>query len=159
MNKYIEQSIEARKNAFSLGFEINAEMQKKIDILFAEIEELGEKCKDVGEFEAEFAKSSLNQEYMDLFTETATRLASKQAVSQVAKSMVGGAIEGVARNMLSNVVPTRASVNQTACDAERKVPGLGDAIDFSQKASYVAHLGKMFGGGRRKRKEQDNEKK
>lgn len=55
------------------NFEINAEAQGKIDVLFAEIERLGAKCEDVGEFETEFAKSPLNQRYLDLFTEIATK--------------------------------------------------------------------------------------
>ena len=48
MDEYIKQSIDARRNAFSASFEISAKMQEKIDALFAEIEKLGAKCKDVG---------------------------------------------------------------------------------------------------------------
>lgn len=145
MDEYIKQSIDARKNAFSASFEISAEMQKKIDALFVEIEKLGAKCKDVGEFEAEFAKSPLNQKYMDMFTEIATESAGKQAAGQVAKSMATGAVEGIARNALGGVVPTRAAVHQKAYDEVRKVPGLGNAIDISEKASYAMYLGKLFG--------------
>ena len=151
MDEYIKQSIDARKNAFSASFEISTGMQKKIDALFAEIEKLGAKCKDVGEFEAEFSKSPLNQKYMDLFTEIATESAGKQVVGQVAKSMATGAVEGIARNALGGVVPTRASVHQKAYDEVRKVPGLGNAIDISEKASYAMHLGKLFG---KKKKEE-----
>ena len=145
MDEYIKQSIDARRNAFSASFEISAGMQKKIDALFAEIEKLGAKCKDVGEFEAEFAKSPLNQKYIDMFTEIATESAGKQAAGQVAKSMATGAVEGIARNALGGVVPTRAAVHQKAYDEVRKVPGLGNAIDISEKASYAMHLGKLFG--------------
>ena len=151
MDEYVKQSIDARKNAFSASFEISTEMQKKIDALFAEIEKLGAKCKDVGEFEAEFSKSPLNQKYMDMFTEIATRSAGKQAAGQVAKSMATGAVEGLARNALGNVVPTRAAVHQKAYDEVRKVPGLGNAIDIGEKASYAMHLGKLFG---KKKKEE-----
>ena len=151
MDEYIKQSIDARKNAFSASFEISAEMQKKIDALFLEIEKLGAKCKDVQEFEAEFSKSPLNQQYMDLFTEIATESAGKQAAGQVVKSVATGAVEGVARNALGGVVPTRASVHQKAYDEVRKVPGLGNAIDISEKASYAMHLGKLFG---KKKKEE-----
>ena len=55
MDKYIKQSIDSRKSAFSASFKINADMQKKIDTLFDEIEKFGAKCKDVGEFETKFA--------------------------------------------------------------------------------------------------------
>ncbi len=152
MDEYIKQSINARKNAFSASFAVSAKMQKKIDELFAEIEKLGLKCKDVGEFEAEFSKSPLNQKYMDLFTEIATESAGKQAAGQVAKSMATGAVEGIARNALGGVVPTRASVHQKAYDEVRKVPGLGDAIDIGEKAGYAMHLGKLF-----KKKKQDDD--
>ena len=39
---------------------------------------------------------------------------------------------------------TRAAAHQKAYDAARSVPGLGDAIDIAEKASYAAHLGKLF---------------
>ena len=141
MDKLIKQSIDARKNAFSASFEIDAEMQKKIDALFVEINKLGEKCKDAGEFETEFQKSPLNQKYMDLFTEIATKGATKNAM----KGAAIGAVESVAEQALRNVVPTRAAVHQKAYDEARKIPGVGDAIDAAEKASYVGHLAKLFG--------------
>ena len=153
MDEYIKQSIKSRKDAFSMSFEVSEKMQKKIDALFLEIEKLGVKCKDVQEFEAEFQKSPLNQQYMDLFTEIATESAGKQAAGQVAKSMATGAVEGLARNALGNVVPTRAAVHQKAYDEVRKVPGLGNAIDIGEKASYAMHLGKLF----KSRKKKDDE--
>ncbi|MBQ9484887.1 hypothetical protein IJU85_02170 [Candidatus Saccharibacteria bacterium] len=151
MDENIKQSIRSRKDAFSMSFQVSEKMQKKIDALFLEIEKLGAKCKDVQEFEAEFSKSPLNQQYMDLFTEIATESAGKQAAGQVAKSMATGAVEGIVRNALGGVVPTRASVHQKAYDEVRKVPGLGNAIDISEKASYAMHLGKLFG---KKKKEE-----
>ena len=160
MDKNIKQSIDARKNAFSASFEVDAEMQGKIDALFVEIEKLGDSCKDVGEFEAEFSKSPLNQRYLDLFTEIATSSIARTAAPKVPlkgvdKMVAGGVAVGVAESVadqaLRNVVPTRAAVHQKAYDEVRKVPGLGDAIDISEKASYVAHLGKLFG---RKKKDE-----
>ena len=140
MDKIIRQSIDARKAAYANSFEIDAEMQKKIDALFSEIEKLGEKCKDAGEFEAEFSKSPLNQKYMDLFTEIATKSVTKNAV----KGAAVGAGQSVAEQALRNVVPTRAAVHQKAYDEVRKIPGVGDAIDISEKASYASHLVKLF---------------
>ena len=151
MDKYIKQSIEGRKNAIGATYEVSAEMQKKIDALFGEIEKLGGKCKDVGDFEAKFAASPLNQEYMNLFTEIATGAVNKRAAGQVAESMAGGVVEGMARNALGNVVPTRASARQAVDDTLRKTPVVGDVIDISQKAGYVAHLGKLFGGRKKKK--------
>ena len=43
-----------------------------------------------------------------------------------------------------------AAVHQKAYDAVRDIPGLGDAIDIAEKASYAAHLGKLF---KKKKKE------
>ena len=140
MDKIIKQSIDARKAAYANSFEIDAEMQKKIDALFSEIEKLGEKCKDAGEFEAEFSKSPLNQKYLDLFTEIATKSVTKNAV----KGAAVGAVQSAAEQALRNVVPT-AAVHQKAYDEVRKIPGVGDAINIAEKASYGAHLAKLFG--------------
>ena len=141
MDKTIKQSIDVRKAAYANSFEIDAETQKKIDALFSEIEKLGEKCKDAGEFEAEFSNSPLNQKYMDLFTEIAT----KSAAKNVAKGAAVGVVQSAAEQALRNVVPTRATVHQKAYDEVRKVPGVGNAIDVAEKASYGAHLAKLFG--------------
>ena len=140
MDKLIKQSIDSRRGAIKNSFEVDAGAQKKIDALFNEIEKLGEKCKDAGEFETEFLKSPLNQKYLDLFTEIATSSATKAAV----KGAAVGALESAAENAIRKVVPTRAAVNQKATDALRSVPGVGDAIDIGQKASYLGHLGKLF---------------
>jgi hypothetical protein len=165
MDEYIKQSIDARKNAFSAAYEINAEMQKKIDALFVKIEELGTTCKDVNEFEAKFAASPLNQQYMDLFTEIATGsvvgvsgagVPKGKVGKMVAGSLVGGAVEGVVGSAVHRVVPTRAAVHQKAYDAARDIPVVGDAIDVSQKVGYAMHLGKLF-GGRKKKKEEEEE--
>lgn len=140
MDKIVRQSIDARKAAYTNSFKIDVETQKKIDALFAEIEKLGRKCKDAGEFEAGFSKSPLNQKYMDLFTEIAMKSAAKNA----AKGAAAGAVQSAAEQALKNVIPTRAAVHQKAYDAARDVPVLGDAIDIAEKASYLGHFGKLF---------------
>ena len=154
MDKTIKQSIDARKNAISASYEIDAAMQKKVDALFSEIEKIGNDSKDVGEFEAKFAASPLNQKYLDLFTEVATKGTAKTAAPKVSKSgigkmVAGGVAAGVAESAIDqavdNVVPTRAAVHQKISDEVRSVPGLGDAIDIGEKASYIGHLGKLFG--------------
>ena len=153
MDEYIKQSIEGRKNAIGATYEVNAEMQKKIDALFGEIEKLGAKCKDVGDFETQFAASPLNQKYLDLFTEVATSSRAKVTSpkvdkSGIAKMVATGTAVGVAESALDqaidNVVPTRAAVHQKAYDEVRKVPGLGNAIDVSEKVGYAMHPGKLF---------------
>lgn len=160
MDEYIEQSIEGRKNAIGATYEIGTEMQKKIDALFGEIEELGAECKDVGDFEAQFAASPLNQKYLDLFTEVATNSQAKATVPKVSKKEVGkmvsggtavGAIESALDQVIDNVVPTRAAVNQEVTDVVRKTPVLGDAMDIAEKAGYAAHFGKLFGKKKKKK--------
>ena len=160
MDKYIKQSIEGRKNAIGATYEVSTEMQKKIDALFGEIEELGAECKDVGDFEAQFAASSLNQKYLDLFTEVVGNSQAKVAVpkaskNEIGKMMAGGAVFGVAASALDqiiddNIVPTRAAVNQELIDTVRGVPVLGDIMDVSEKAGYAAHLGKLLGKKKKK---------
>ncbi len=147
MDEYIKQSINARRNAIEANLKLDAEGKKKVAELFDEIKKLGAKCKDVGEFETEFSKSPLNQKYTELFTELATKAANTGAT--VAKSVAGGIVSGVADKAMSevknSVLPTRAAVHQKVSDAARSVPVLGDAIDAGQKASYLGHLGKLFG--------------
>lgn len=163
MDKYIKQSIEGRKNAIGATYEVSAEMQKKIDALFSEIEKLGVECKDVGDFETKFATSPLNQKYLDLFTEVATSSKAKTETPKVSTSEVGkmvtkGTAVGVAESALDqavdNVIPTRAAVNQGITDVARKMPVIGDAIDIGQKASYAMHIGKIFGSRKKKKKDE-----
>ena len=72
MNEYIKQSIEGRKIAFTNSYELTSELQKRTDNLFKKIEELGNSCNDVMDFETKFASSPLSIEYNNLFTEIAT---------------------------------------------------------------------------------------
>jgi hypothetical protein len=153
MDEYVKQSIESRRNAIFAAYDVKGELLKKVEALFAEMEKLGASCKDVGDFEAKLAGSPLNQKYLDLFTEIATNSTAKTAAPKasgagVGKMVAGGIVAGVAESAaeqaLRKVVPTRAAVNQKATDAVRGVPVLGDAIDVGQKASYAAHLGKLF---------------
>ena len=77
---------------------------------------------------------------MDLFTEIATKSATKDAV----KGAAVGAVQSAAEQALRNVVPTRAAVHQKVYDEARSIPGVGDAIDVVEKASYAGHLAKLF---------------
>ena len=140
MDETIKQSIKARKDALFANFNVSAETQEKINALFEKIEKLGEKCKDAGEFEAEFSKSPLNQKYLDLFTEIAKKGAAKMA----AKGAAVGAVQSAAEQVLQNVAPTRAAVHQKVSDAVRDIPVVGDAIDVAEKAGYAEHLAKLF---------------
>lgn len=72
MNKYVKQSIEGRKTAFSTVYELTDVYKKKVDELFKKIEEFGKDCTDAMDFETKFVTSSLNTEYTNLFTEVAS---------------------------------------------------------------------------------------
>lgn len=147
MDESIKISIDARKNAILGGaYEIDDATKKEVEALFVEIEKLGKESKDSGDFEAKFAASPLNQQYMDMFTKIATNSASSAATKDIAQQMVAGAAESAVRNAIGNAVPTtRAAANQKVYDAARDIPVVGDAIDIGQKASYIKHLGKVFG--------------
>ena len=147
------------KNALSASYTINSSQQKSIDSLFQKIEDLGNKCQDVGEFEAKFAASPLNQQYLDLFTSIATNSQAKASAPQTSKSKIGemvaggtalGIAESAADQAINTVLPTRAAVHQKASDTVRNVPVLGDVVDAGQKASYMAHLGKLFHSRKKK---------
>jgi len=152
MDEYVKQSIDARKNAIFVAYKVDDAMNKKIETLFSEIEKLGKEAKDAMDFEAKFAASPLNQQYLDLFTEVATNSAPANAPEvtkpKVGKTIAGGVAAGVAESALDDitrrVVPTRAAVHQKAYDAARDIPGVGEALDISQKAGYAMHLGKLF---------------
>ena len=157
MDKYVKQSIDARKDAIFAAYQVGDEGKKKVEKLFSEIEKFGADCKDVGDFEAKFAASPLNQKYLDLFTELATISTPAKAAAApkvkvggiVASNIAGGVVENAATRAKNAVLPTRAAVNQTAYDAARKIPGVGDAIDIKEKAGYAMHLKGLF----RKKKE------
>ena len=136
MDEYVEQSIKARKDAIFNAYKVGPEKEAKVEALFKEIDNLGKKCKDVGEFEAEFAKSPLNQQYLDLFTEIATD--KNNLGGEIAKGAAVGAVESVASEALKQVVPTKAAVQQKAYDAARDIPVIGDAIDLKSKAGTIS---------------------
>ena len=142
MDKIIEQSIKARKDAIYNTYKVSPEKEQKVNALFKEIEKLGNECKDANDFETKFAKSPLNQKYLDLFTEIATD--KNNLGGEIAKGTAAGIAESIADQTINQVVPTKAAVHQKAYDAARDIPVLGDAIDLGQKASYASHLTKLF---------------
>ena len=147
MDESIKISIDARKNAIlNGGYNIDDATKKEVEALFSKIEKLGKESKDSGDFEAKFAASPLNQEYLDMFTKIATKPASSANTKSMATQMVANAAEGAVRNAIGSAVPTtRAAANQKVYDAARDIPVVGDAINIGQKASYIKHLGKVFG--------------
>ena len=145
MDESIKLSIDARKNTLLNSYQVDEKTKQEIEALFSEMEKLGSVCKDSGEFETKLAASPLNQQYIDLFTKVATDSATETAAKGAAQQIVTGAAESAVRNAVGSVVPTtRAAVHQKAYDAARDIPVVGDAVDISQKASYLKHLGGVF---------------
>ena len=102
-----------------------------------------------------------------MFTEIATSTPAKATAdtanikkpnlgSMVAKGITEGAAENIATEAINSVLPTKAAIHQEASDAVRKIPGVGDAIDIGQKASYAAHLGKLFGNKKKPKRKINN---
>lgn len=148
MDQHVKQSIEGRKQVFFATYELDDAAKGKIDKLFAEIEKMGASCKDVTEFEAEFAKSPLNQKYMNLFTEISASVPVKGAAGVDKADVKQSVAEDVADKAISQLRQsthtTNAAISQAGRDALRRVPILGDAIDVGEKASYVGHIASVF---------------
>ena len=148
MDQYVKQSIEGRKQVFFTTYELDEAAKDKINKLFVEIEKMGAGCKDVTEFEAEFAKSPLNQKYMNLFTEIAASVPVKGVAgvdkADVAQSVVDDVADNAISQLRQSTHTTNAAINQAGRDALRRVPVLGDAIDIGEKASYVSHIAGVF---------------
>ncbi len=152
MDEYVKQSIDSRRNALFASYDVkDAEILNKIEALFAEIEKLGKECSDAMDFEGKFAASPLNQKYLDLFTEVATKCQPKVAAPAVdtttmeadfKKGMAQGAAESIADEALRHVVPTRAAVHQKAYDAARDIPGVGEALSIKQHVDFFGRFRK-----------------
>ncbi|MBR2836736.1 hypothetical protein IKE79_00060 [Candidatus Saccharibacteria bacterium] len=152
MDKNVAQSIKARQDALSASYNItDKSLQDKIAQLFKKISQLGEECKSSEDFEAKFAASPLNQAYLDLFTEVATKSQPRQAapapdmsiVKDIAKqSAKEGAIDNAARGIREAVLPTRASVHQAAYDAASRIPGVGEAMSIKQHVDFFSRFRK-----------------
>lgn len=74
MEESVKTSINARYSAFKSAYKIDDKnLEKKIDDLFKKINEFGKSCKDSMDFETKFATSELNTEYINLFSEVASK--------------------------------------------------------------------------------------
>lgn len=143
MDEIVKASIDSRKNAITNAYELNDKQKKEVDDLFAEIEKLGSEAKDVGDFEAKFAASPLNQQYMDLFTKIATASASSATHKDIVAGTAKGAAESMVRSAVGASVPTtRAAVHQKAYDAARDIPGVSEVLEVKQYAGLFSRFKK-----------------
>ena len=133
MNEIVKQSIDSRKNAIFSGYNVTDKgILNKIENLFKRINEFGEKFNDVMEFEAEFAKSPLSNEYTNIFVEIAQKEidAAKPSMGEVVADRVGTEIK-------NRVIPSRAVRADARDQALRSIPVVGDIIDASQKIDLI----------------------
>ena len=149
MDQNVKTSIDAHKNAITSTYTLEGELKTKFDELFKKIEALGKTAKDSADFEAKFASSPLNQAYMDLFTEIATKNTAtglKGVESASGKSMGEMVAEGVMDQAGSRikqaVIPTRAQVHQAAFDKARDIPGVGEAMAIKQHVDFFSRFKK-----------------
>lgn len=129
MEKDIKLTIDARKNAIFSSYKVeDKKLIDKIDNLFERINEFGEGFKDVAEFEKEFANSSLNSEYINIFTEIA------QQQIDVQKPSIGAALaDSIGSEIETRLTPSRAVMADARDSAIRDIPVVGDVIDAKQK--------------------------
>lgn len=161
MNELVKTSIEARKKAIYNGYKIQDEgLKNKIEELFKRIMEFGEGCKDAGDFEAKFANSPLNQEYIDIFTKVATTCEQIQydttptspvkSDEEIAKEEVASEIRYQAKEA---TMPIRRAVRQETYDQARDIPIIGNILSVKQHIDFFSRFKK------KDKKENKNEEK
>ena len=151
MNDQVKLSVDGRKSAFENAYELTADAKKKVDALFKEIEALGASCKDAMDFEAKFAASPLNQQYISLFTEIAQTCKSKLAdipdpvlpPEQTAGDVAADLLKNDAEMALDGTVQHfRGRAYRAAHDKARDIPVVGDAIDLKNKIDFFSRFKK-----------------
>ena len=163
MNDMVRNSIESRKNAIFSAYEINDDaLLNKINDLFERIMVFGENCNDVGDFETQFATSSLNQEYIELFTKIATTCSPKPQESSVTYSNPKGTGEQVLDEVKDEMeyqlkdmsLPMRRRARQAAYDQARNTPIIGEVMTAKQHFDFFARFKNL----KKKKKDKKDEK-
>ena len=163
MNDLVKTSIEGRKNAIFSAYEITDESIKaKIDDLFSRINEFGENCTDNMDFETKFASSSLNQEYIQLFTDIATTCT--PIVRKTEERHVKSDSEYIADEVASEIryqakeatLPARRVMHEEALKAARNTPVVGEVMQATQIADLFGGFKRAF--GKKKKEDKENTK-
>ena len=162
MNDLVKTSIDSRKNAILNSYNIiDQSMIEKLENLFKRIYEFGENCADTMDFESKFASSELNQEYIQLFTEIATKY--PQIVKQRDENRhIKSDAEYVADEVASEIryqtrnatEPIRRQMRQEAYDATRNMPVIGDILTVKQHVDFFSRFKKK----KDNKDEKDNKK-
>ena len=138
MNELIKNSVDARKNAFFNTYNITDEKVKKdIEELFNKIDDFAKKYDDLTKFEADFANSSLNQDYINLFTTIASKFSANDFSndSEISnnKSEVLDEIKSDAKYLVEDLThPLRHEAREKFDSTLRDIPVVGDVIQTKQ---------------------------
>ena len=69
MDMEIIKSIEARREALYRHYDLPADARRRVESLFARMEQFGRECRDSADFERKFATQTMSSEYNGLFVE------------------------------------------------------------------------------------------
>ena len=131
MDDLIKNSIESRIDCIYNSYEIEDEdIKDEIIDIKNRLYELGRSCLDVGEFETKLAGSSLNQEYIDLFTKLAMNCKVKGAEEEKEESVLEEIGDDAARYV-------RRKARQEAYDKVRDVPVVGEVLTAKQHFDFI----------------------
>lgn len=147
----IEQSIKSRRDAFSSVYELTPEAEKEVNELFARIEEFGKTCEDGLDFEAKFATSELNTEYINMFTKLSTTCKCKMQpvednpnVESDAEYYAREAAEDLEYLANSATQPLRHEAYEKSKEALRSTE-VGNALfNLNNNLENANHLRKLF---------------
>ena len=147
MDVSVKCSIDARKNGILNAYNItDIDIKQKIEDLFNRINELGENCKNCGEFETKFASSTLNQEYIEIFTKVATVCKPNnsnipETDSSYSKGYYKRQIANELEYQLDNAtLSARSKARQEVYDKARDIPVVDKILEAKQ---YFDFFGKF----------------
>lgn len=152
MNEYVKTSIDARKEVFFTAYDIkDKSIENKIDDLFKKIYEFGESCNDAMDFENKFQSSELNNEYINLFTEVATKCKAKTIEStpndvKSTSEQIADEISSDARYYMNEAtMPARRKARERVESEMRSTPIIGDAMEIKQHMDFFGRFKRKKG--------------
>lgn len=161
METTVKSVVDARKDAFSNGYILTDEIEKKIDELFVQIYQFAEQFKDPMEFETAFASSELNDKYVKLFTRVTQNCTPKSygdtnEVEQKTKGQrVAEEINSDMKYLADDItMPARRKAREEMDSKLRDTP-----LGKIEQASNMASLFKRFTYKFKKNKNVDQEEK
>ncbi|MDL2281666.1 hypothetical protein LJC44_00930 [Parabacteroides sp. OttesenSCG-928-G06] len=80
--KGLQQSIDSRREALYVYYDLPEEAKQKVEDLFLWIEGFGYTCRDQADFEKKFLHSGLNREYISLLAEFASYMKTPEGINR-----------------------------------------------------------------------------